>query len=118
MEPNISLSTNDVLRLLIVYGFLFLSILDSIFIVIASRRGIKKNIAGFPNWLSLHYKYGIWRVNLIKIIMSIIFPYPELSFKPRLGILFLYLIHVAVFAFKLFFKKYEIRQGEYPRSPN
>ena len=107
MKTILSYSPQDIIRLVIVYGFLILSIVDSILVVIASRRGIQKNIAGFPNWLGLHYKYGIWKVNFIKILLSIIFPYPELSLNPRLGILFLYFLHIIVFSYRLFFRKYE-----------
>lgn len=103
-------SPHDIIRLVIVYGFLLLSIVDSILILIASRRGIKENIAGFPNWIGIHHKYGIWKVNFIKIVLSIIFPYPEISLNPRLGILFLYLFHVIIFSYRLFFRKYEIKK--------
>ena len=111
MKPAWGYSLHDIIRLVIVYGFLILSIIDSILILIASKRGIKKNIAGFPNWLGLHYKYGIWKVNFIKIVLSIIFPYPEISLNPRLGILFLYLIHEIVFSYRLIFRRYGIKDG-------
>ena len=93
-----------ILKILVSYGFFVLSVVDSALIVIASKKGIKENIALFPGWINFHYKYGIWKINVIKILLSVIFPYPELALSPRIGILFFYLCHVIVFSVKLFLR--------------
>jgi hypothetical protein len=104
MDSVLLSSPYDVMRFAIQYGFFFLSIADSILVVIASKLKITDNIAGFPMWLKLHYRYGIWKVNIIKLFISIILPYPELALSPRFGLLFFYFIHVLVFSYRLFSK--------------
>jgi len=104
-------SSYEIMKLAIQYGFLFLSIVDSILVVIASRLKIAENIAGFPGWLKLHYKYGIWKVNVIKLLISIILPYPELALSPRIGLLFFYFIHVFIFSYRLFLKPPGTEEG-------
>ena len=94
-------SSYHIIKLLLIFGFLILSIIDSVLVVIASKRGVEESISGFPGWLKLHYKYGIWKVNSIKIVISIVIPYPELALSPRLGILFFYLLHVIIFSYRL-----------------
>ena len=74
MSLNTSLTPYEILRLLVTHGFFLLSIIDSVFVVIASRRGLKDRIGVFPIWLKLHYKYGVWKVNSVKILLSVIIP--------------------------------------------
>lgn len=114
MDSTAAYSSYEIMRLLTQYGFIFLSIIDSLLVVISSRYKFKDDMPWFPGWLNFHYKHGIWKVNTIKILISILIPYPELALNPQVGLLFFYLLHVLIFSYKIFRSIRKNKVGDTP----
>ena len=56
-------------RYLMIFGWPVTTLLDSILIWIAFKKGSKVEIGLIRNWYALHLKYGILRSNIYKIIL-------------------------------------------------
>ena len=87
------------------YGLFVLVLIDSIFVMVATRRGIEQEITIFGGFLGFHRRNGFWKTTCAKVVVSILAGYPTVVFG-RPALFLIYSVHVVVFAYKLFFKKY------------
>lgn len=94
-------------RSLIIYGFPSFALIDSLLVWIARRRGIVDEIGLSPGWYAFHYKYGILRVNICKILLFCFLGFPPFYTNggsyggPAYAISFLLSIHVIKSAYYL-----------------
>lgn len=89
---------------IVFYGFIIVPIIDSVFIVIASRNCRNKRLGAFKGWLSFHIKFGVGKVNSLKILLLPLLSIIKLFGNPQFPILIFYVIHVIAFGFDLVFK--------------
>ncbi len=92
-------------RYLMIFGWPITTLIDSVLIWIAYKKGVKVDIGIIRNWYALHLKYGILRVNIYKIILVNIFGLAPLflpNWTRASGLLvFIYLAHIITSAHAL-----------------
>jgi hypothetical protein len=69
--------------MLIIIGLPSFALIDSLLVWIAHKKGVTEEIGISPGWLAFHYKYGILRINICKIIVFGFLGFP--AFYPLEG---------------------------------
>jgi hypothetical protein len=89
-------------RSITIYGLIIFSIIESIILIFFS--GLKhtpEKIGVINKSIELQYKYGIYKSILPKIIILVLFAYPNVPKYPQFLLLFVYSIHTIVAVFHL-----------------
>jgi len=95
----------EYLKFFMIYGIVVMGIIDTALIYIGSKKKVESNVCEIKGYLELHQKYGIWKISSIRIVLLVSISYIiYMSLNPLINIQGLYLIHIVIFAYRLFFK--------------
>lgn len=75
--------------------------MDTLFVFIALKRKVTFEIGIIKGWLSIHRKYGFFKVSILKAMVLTVLIYPDLPKNPGFILFLVYLLHCISSLWKL-----------------